>query len=110
MSDDSVRDLAHGRNANSFQMDGIECKIEGNEPLKTLMTAVLVRAIEDFHGQGQTRREAARYLFTMKHDHEAVDYLFSFSSICECLQLDINNLRKKIMGMQNKLRMRRRVA
>lgn len=93
-----------------IQIDGADAKAE-TDPLKTLMTAILIRAIEDFQGEGQLKREASRYLFQAKPDKNVPeDYLFSLVNICDVLQLDVSNLRRKVLGMHERLRIRRRVA
>lgn len=107
MSDDILGSLM-GRTF--LQVDSGEDK-QDTDPLKTLMTAILIRAIEDFHGEGQLKRDAARYLFQAKLDKtDPEDYLFSLPNICEVLQLDISNLRRKVLSMQERLKIRRRVA
>ena len=106
MSDDSIGNPAERRinlSVDTEELTGLE-----QEPLKTLMTAVLIRAIEDYHSGGQARREALRYLF--HGEKTAEDHLFSLVNICECLQLDLSNLRKNILSLEHKPNVRRRVG
>lgn len=77
------------------------------EPLRTLMCAMLVRAIEDFQASGQLRRDAARYIFDGTDKSE--DYMFSFKNVCETLRLDAAKLRRELLNLHHKVKFRRRV-
>lgn len=67
-------------------------------PEKDLLRAVLLNAIDDLDHNGLEGRRALD--FFLSPDHE--DYLFSFRSICNHLDIDPNTLLKRI-GLIGKL-------
>lgn len=79
-----------------------------DHPVRALMQAILLRAIEDFQAGGGLRDEAIRFL--RGEDPYNTDHLFSFGSICDALGLSPEAVLKRLHDSFSKVHLRRRVV
>ena len=77
----------------------------GYHPLKELMRAMVLRAIDDYRTKGEFFDEAKEYL-----EDEDEDYILSFKYICQHLDIDADKTRNMIFKGQKKISTRRRAA
>ena len=85
------------------------------DPVSELMRAIILRAIEDYNSEGELKKEAIDYMFDrtgdkIYYENEDDQYIFSFSSICQHLELDPEKTRNAIMNATHRISTRRRTV
>jgi hypothetical protein len=73
--------------------------------INELMRAIILRVIDDFNASAQLRKDAIDYL--LNDDDE---YIFSFQSICNHLQMDPHKTREFIVNPRHRIATRRRAS
>ncbi|HMO02976.1 MAG TPA: hypothetical protein PKD37_08270 [Oligoflexia bacterium] len=79
-------------------------------PIKELMRAMILRAVEDYHCGGTFREDALTYMLDQDSDDLRDEYVFSFSSVCKYLGLDPAKTREQIINTKTRISTRRRAA
>ncbi|MEY4668202.1 MAG: hypothetical protein RL518_901 [Pseudomonadota bacterium] len=88
-----------------FQIDAEHSTGSVGEAVSELMRAMILRTIEDLHGDERLKVKAIDYMH-----REDDDYVFSFYSICKHFGMDPGRTRRAIMTAGDRIRTRRRTA
>ncbi len=101
--------------SNNYQNDPAYLENNGYDPVSELMRAIILRAIEDYNSGGELKEEALNYMYNktgdkIYYENEDDPYIFSFSSICNHLELDPEKTRHAIINSKHRISTRRRTV